>query len=94
MLTKQNESTPKILIVENPFSNKDVNILPLLQFSFNQLTGFNSGESSVFQIIDDTIRAITCHIDYDVSSEKYQHIVYQLYGLRDALGASVEIPKN
>ena len=94
MQKRQNEGTPNTLFIENPFTEKSVNILPLLQFSFNELSGFNSGESSVLQVIDEAIRAISTKVDYDVFSEKYQLLLYKLYGLRDALKDSIEIPKT
>ena len=94
MRKTQSEGTPGTLIIENPFTGKFVNILPLLQYAFCHQSGFNSGEKSVLKVLDDAIRLISCHSDVDDFDGDNQMLVFNLYEMRDAMEASSELTKT
>jgi len=90
MRTDLNENAPKHLIIENPITGKEINILPILQMGSENFSGFNSGNDSVYQNLDDAIKLLsTSEIESGLISD-IRYIVYKLYQLRDAFGSITE----
>ena len=59
MRNNKQENAEKHLFIDNPFTGKQVNILPILQLcQTRHFNGFNNNDESVFQRLDDAIRLI------------------------------------
>jgi hypothetical protein len=85
-----NEDAAKHLIIENPFTGKQTDILPLLKISNECFSGFSSGDEPVSKHLDDAIRILTTSKTENALAEKIRFIADGLYSLRDAFIEIIE----
>jgi hypothetical protein len=94
-MQNNSENALEHLFIENPFSGKMINILPILKlgqtYPFIKL---NKGSESVSGMLDDSIRLICTSALEDDLIEQFRFTIDALYELRDAFKNAIELKKS
>jgi hypothetical protein len=92
MQNTNKESAPKHLLVENPYTGKQINILPLLKLTGHaNFSGFKKGDYSVYSQIDLALRLLSTTTIEEELIDQVREACESLYEIRDAFGNSVEL---
>jgi hypothetical protein len=89
-----NENATKHLFIQNPYTGKQINILPLLKLTKHaNFTGFNKGDYSVYSKIDLALRLLSTTTIEEEFIDQIREACDSLYEIRDAFSNSVELEK-
>lgn len=83
----QNTVVDKLLMVNNPFTGKMINVLPILEFLDGSCySNLQEGGSEGYATIDLTIKLLVTSLTEDSDLNRIQGNIQVLYQLRDAFG--------